>query len=156
MPRGDGTGPMGGGRRGRGRAGRQGVGRGRSRGQGQGRRCGQGPQGRVGGQVVERSAPQAATASPKPDAIERAGGLPAGTKQSHQELSSPDDELQAGKATPVARVDDQECTPCGACQAVCPTEAISLGEASVKVDPDECCGCGACVDVCPSGAISLE
>ncbi|MGB2986371.1 MAG: 4Fe-4S binding protein [Phycisphaerae bacterium] len=59
-------------------------------------------------------------------------------------------------ATPVAHVDEEACTPCGACQAVCPTEAITLGESAVKVNAEACCGCGACVEVCPNGAIRLN
>ena len=66
-------------------------------------------------------------------------------------LSTPD-----SKTTFVACVDEEACTPCGACQAACPTEAISLGETAVKVDADKCCGCGACVEVCPRGAIKLN
>ena|GEM_PF-474247 len=58
--------------------------------------------------------------------------------------------------TPVACVDEEACTPCGACQAVCPTEAISLGEVAVKVNAKLCCGCGACVEVCPNGAVRLS
>ena len=57
---------------------------------------------------------------------------------------------------PVACVDEEACTPCGACQAVCPTEAITLGETAVKVNAAVCCGCSACVEVCPNGAISLN
>ena len=57
---------------------------------------------------------------------------------------------------PVACVDEEACRLCGACQTVCPTEAISLGEAAVKVNAEACCGCGACVEVCPNGAIRLN
>ncbi len=56
---------------------------------------------------------------------------------------------------PIACVDEGACTLCGACQTVCPTEAITLGEAAVKVNTELCCGCGACVEVCPNGAIRL-
>ena len=58
--------------------------------------------------------------------------------------------------TPVACVDEETCTLCGACQAVCPTEAITLGEVAVRVNAEACCGCGACVEVCPKGAIGLN
>ena len=61
-----------------------------------------------------------------------------------------------GNTTPVARVDEEVCTPCGACRAVCPTEAITLGEMAARVKAELCCGCGACVDVCPNGAIRLS
>jgi MinD superfamily P-loop ATPase len=55
----------------------------------------------------------------------------------------------------VATVDETECTPCGACQSVCPSEAITLGESAVKVNAQACSGCGACAEVCPNGAIKL-
>ncbi|MBN2560242.1 MAG: 4Fe-4S binding protein [Phycisphaerae bacterium] len=65
-------------------------------------------------------------------------------------------DVPAGTVRPVARVDEQACTPCGACQAVCPTEAIALGEVAVRVNAELCRGCGACVEACPSGAIRLN
>ena len=67
-----------------------------------------------------------------------------------------DADLLNRNAMPVACVDEKACTPCGACQAVCPTEAITLGEVAVRVNADLCCGCGACVEVCPNGAIRLN
>ncbi|HUU83965.1 MAG TPA: 4Fe-4S binding protein [Phycisphaerae bacterium] len=65
-------------------------------------------------------------------------------------------DLQAPMTIPVARVDEEACTPCAACQAVCPTEAITLCETAVRVNAQLCRGCGACVAVCPSGAIRLN
>lgn len=47
------------------------------------------------------------------------------------------------------------CIACGACQPVCPVEAISEGEI-YKIDPKRCTDCGACVDQCPVEAISAE
>jgi dihydropyrimidine dehydrogenase (NAD+) subunit PreA len=58
-------------------------------------------------------------------------------------------------AQPTARVDGQACDLCGACLAVCPVEAIKLGDEAVEIDAEACCGCGACVEVCPNDAISL-
>ena len=117
MPRGDGTGPVGGGGRGYGR------GMGRRHGCGQGRDVRGGPQVGAG----ERAA--------------KSAGLMVPT---------------SGATTPrVALVDEEACTPCGACQAACPTEAIGLGETAVMVNAELCCGCGACVEVCPSEAIGL-
>ena len=63
---------------------------------------------------------------------------------------------RAGHPPAIASVDEAACTVCGACQAVCPTEAITLGETAVKVNAEACCGCGACVEVCPNGAVSLN
>ena len=59
-------------------------------------------------------------------------------------------------AIPVAQVDEQACKLCGACQTVCPTEAISLSDTEVKVNAEVCCGCGACVEICPNDAIKLN
>lgn len=58
--------------------------------------------------------------------------------------------------TPVAYVDEEACKLCGACQAVCPSEAISLGDTAVKVSVEACCGCGACVEACPHDAIQVN
>ncbi len=63
---------------------------------------------------------------------------------------------RTGHPPPVASVDEAACTLCGACLALCPTEAITLGETAVKVNAEACCGCGACVEVCPTGAIRLS
>lgn len=59
------------------------------------------------------------------------------------------------EALRVASVDSEGCTLCGACEPVCPTEAITLGESVAEVDAAACSGCGACVDVCPNEAIKL-
>ncbi len=48
------------------------------------------------------------------------------------------------------------CVCCGACEATCPVNAISLGETTYVVDPDVCVDCGACEDGCPAGAITAE
>ncbi len=47
------------------------------------------------------------------------------------------------------------CVACGSCQSVCPSGAISEGDA-YSIDPNVCIGCGACADACPMGAISAE
>ncbi|MBU0639229.1 MAG: 4Fe-4S binding protein [Planctomycetes bacterium] len=63
---------------------------------------------------------------------------------------------RTGHAYPVASIDKATCMLCGACQAVCPSEAITLGKTAFKVNPEACCGCGACVEVCPNDAIRLN
>jgi len=45
------------------------------------------------------------------------------------------------------------CVSCGACEAECPVQAISQGEARYVIDPEKCTDCGACVEVCPVEAI---
>ncbi|MBQ4381292.1 MAG: 4Fe-4S binding protein [Oscillospiraceae bacterium] len=46
-----------------------------------------------------------------------------------------------------------DCLCCGSCAAVCPCEAISMGDEHYEVDPDQCVDCGACENECPVGAI---
>jgi uncharacterized Fe-S center protein len=47
------------------------------------------------------------------------------------------------------------CTACGACAAVCPSKAITVGEVA-NIDEDTCIGCGMCVVACKYGAIEFE
>lgn len=47
-----------------------------------------------------------------------------------------------------------ECIKCGACQADCPVEAISEGDATYVIDADVCISCGACAAGCPVDAIA--
>ncbi|MET8123840.1 4Fe-4S binding protein [Micromonospora sp. NPDC005189] len=53
-------------------------------------------------------------------------------------------------------VDTARCHPCGACQRVCPADAIDM-TSRAEIRPDACTGCGLCVDVCPPyfNALSL-
>ena len=48
--------------------------------------------------------------------------------------------------------DATQCISCGACEAECPSNAISEGEGLYVIDPDLCIDCGACADVCPVDA----
>ena len=59
-------------------------------------------------------------------------------------------------AMPVACVDEQTCSSCGACVAACPNEAITLGDVAASVNTELCCACGICVEACPTGAITLS
>jgi len=54
----------------------------------------------------------------------------------------------------MAYVISAECTKCGSCEAVCPSEAISEGDAQYVIDADACVDCGLCEDECPVEAIS--
>ena len=48
-----------------------------------------------------------------------------------------------------------DCIACGACQAECPTDAISEGDI-YSIDPEKCIDCGACAGVCPVDAPQPE
>jgi len=54
-----------------------------------------------------------------------------------------------------AVVDADSCVACGACEDVCPEEAITVDEVAV-VKVEKCSGCGSCVDACPEECIVLK
>lgn len=56
----------------------------------------------------------------------------------------------------MAHVISDVCISCGACEAECPTSAISAGDTQYVIDPDKCIDCGACTAVCPTEAIAPE
>ena len=53
--------------------------------------------------------------------------------------------------------DEAKCTHCGACIAICPTNAFSLEPKTRKVlfDHNKCVVCGLCVKACPTRAMRL-
>jgi ferredoxin len=54
--------------------------------------------------------------------------------------------------------DEARCTHCGACIAICPTEAFSVEPRTRKVlfDHNKCVVCGLCVKACPPRAMILH
>ena len=56
----------------------------------------------------------------------------------------------------MAHVINDTCIACGACEAECPTGAISAGDPIYVIDPETCIDCAACVDVCPTDSIYQE
>lgn len=54
----------------------------------------------------------------------------------------------------VTRV-EAKCTHCGACLAVCPTEALDVDRATgiVSFDPGKCVACELCIAACPPRAM---
>ncbi len=50
------------------------------------------------------------------------------------------------------------CTSCGACTAICPTGALYIERPSMKVlfAPEKCSACGLCVNVCPPRAMEVN
>lgn len=59
----------------------------------------------------------------------------------------------------MARVDQEICTGCGACEEACHFNAIhgreQSGEYTAHVHSSACFGCGLCRNACPSGALSM-
>ena len=51
---------------------------------------------------------------------------------------------------------NDDCISCGACEAECPTSAISEGDGKYEINPDVCTECGSCADVCPVDAPQPE
>ena len=46
-----------------------------------------------------------------------------------------------------------DCTMCGACESVCPVEAITEGDPKYIISEETCTDCGACAEECPVEAI---
>lgn len=55
----------------------------------------------------------------------------------------------------VPKVNEEECTACGACADACPAGVIEVGDVATIANPDDCAECGSCVDECPVGAITM-
>ena len=55
----------------------------------------------------------------------------------------------------ISRVDQDICAGCGACEDVCPYDAIEVQESTERARVNEalCEGCGSCASACPSGAV---
>ena len=47
------------------------------------------------------------------------------------------------------------CLLLGSCEAICPSDAIRIGELKINIDHNLCTGCGLCVDECPVDLIKL-
>jgi len=55
------------------------------------------------------------------------------------------------------KINPDDCTSCGSCEAECPTSSISAGPAAYVINAatcTECDGAPKCVDACPMEAIS--
>ena len=48
------------------------------------------------------------------------------------------------------------CDQCGTCIAVCPADAMMLGEFRVEIDHKACTECGLCVKLCPIAALEVQ
>lgn len=56
-----------------------------------------------------------------------------------------------------AFVKEKQCAACGACENVCPREAIAVYRGCfATVDISLCVGCGLCEKVCPANAVLIR
>jgi len=56
----------------------------------------------------------------------------------------------------LARLIEDRCVGCGACENVCPFDAIHVEGGLAKIDETLCMGCGVCVAKCAQEALRLE
>jgi ferredoxin len=63
--------------------------------------------------------------------------------------------LMEGKLWVRPLVVRDKCTACGACAAVCPAQAITIGNCAV-IDSAACIECFCCQEVCPQNAIDTR
>jgi len=52
------------------------------------------------------------------------------------------------------KVNKEVCVNCGACEPVCPVQAISEVGEKRNIDASKCIDCGACAGTCPVSAIA--
>ena len=60
------------------------------------------------------------------------------------------------KGGQLAVIDQETCSVCGDCKAVCRFDAIYSTDGHYKVDPIACDGCAACVYQCPTESITMH
>jgi len=65
-------------------------------------------------------------------------------------------EQQDFKGGKVAVIDQESCSFCGECQAICRFDAINYIDGLYLIDPIACDGCAACVYQCPNTSISMH
>lgn len=52
------------------------------------------------------------------------------------------------------KINVDTCIGCGACENICPVNAISMNDSKAVVDADTCIDCGNCIEECPVEAIA--
>jgi len=65
-------------------------------------------------------------------------------------------EEQDFKGGQLAVIDQETCSSCGDCQAVCRFDAINYNNSQYMIDPIACDGCAACVYQCPTESITMH
>ena len=63
--------------------------------------------------------------------------------------------IMADKKSSSFVVDDELCYGCGACIALCPTNALDLVNRLAIVNQDDCTPCNHCIPSCPVFALSI-
>jgi ferredoxin len=54
-------------------------------------------------------------------------------------------------------LDEEKCSGCGMCLAVCPHAVLGMNEKHVQIEQrDACMECGACARNCPMDALSVQ
>jgi len=83
-------------------------------------------------------------------------GTPQNFKKGVQYLK--DEGIVVVKAGAETRRNEERCTHCGACTAVCPTGALSIRRLDMHVvfDPEKCSVCKMCLSACPPHAMMLR
>ena len=56
----------------------------------------------------------------------------------------------------IRETEADECIGCGACEEICPVDAVTMIDDKAVVDNNWCIGCGVCAVSCPTGAISIR
>ena len=80
--------------------------------------------------------------------------------------------MEAGDGTPVAvpgnrpykdgmvvantPISNEGCVACGACEKICPTEAIAIVDGTVETELEKCMDCLACIAACPLKVRTLK
>ncbi|MBW1945110.1 MAG: 4Fe-4S binding protein [Deltaproteobacteria bacterium] len=56
----------------------------------------------------------------------------------------------------IRETDEDACIGCGACEEICPVDAVKVEEDIAVIDEEWCIGCGVCATVCPTDALHMK
>jgi len=66
------------------------------------------------------------------------------------------DMLTSKSSRTIVVIDQEKCSGCGMCVAVCPYEALELKDGKSSLKENTCTGCGACAAVCRNKSIQQK